>query len=440
MALRPFAGIRMAALTSSYLAAYRDERLKVVSGATVNREFNVLSHAIDTARREWEIHIPFNPCTLVRRPPQGRPRSRRLQGDEEQRLLAHCRAARNPWLVHFVIIALETGMRRGELLSLEWVNVDLNKRTALLPITKNGDSRGVPLSSRALTVLRSLPPSTTGRVFGELRVRDSNRRKSMNRRDLCTTALTSAAVAGALAAIPWTSLGAAPKASVGGDIQAVKPSGEPTLVSTGVVKDFAASVRGRVITASDPDYAQARRIWNPLINRRPALIVRCSGAADILRAVTFARERELLLAVRGGGHSFPGYSMCDGGLVIDLSSLRSVRVDPEKRTAQVAGGAWVGDLDWESQQYGLATPMGKISNTGVGGLTLGGGYGWLSRLYGLACQRVRTGEIAVALMNADVSPGLSLHPSSNGSCGRQLPVIPRRNRPTAAAHQPELTA
>jgi integrase len=168
MALRPFARIRMAALTSSYLAAYRDERLKRVSGATVNREFNVLSHAIDTARREWEIHIPFNPCTLVRRPPQGRPRSRRLQGDEEQRLLAQCRAARNPWLAHFVIFALETGMRRGELLSLQWVNVDLNKRTALLPITKNRDSRGVPLSSRALTVLRSLPLSTTGRVFGEL--------------------------------------------------------------------------------------------------------------------------------------------------------------------------------------------------------------------------------------------------------------------------------
>jgi integrase len=109
-----------------------------------------------------------NPCTLVRRPPQGRPRSRRLQGDEEQRLLAQCRAARNPRLAHFVIFTLETGMRRGELLSLEWVNVDLNKRTALLPITKNGESRGVPLSSRALTVLRSLPPSTTGRVFGEL--------------------------------------------------------------------------------------------------------------------------------------------------------------------------------------------------------------------------------------------------------------------------------
>ena len=168
MAQRPFARIKMSALTSSQLAAYRDERLKVVSGATVNREFSVLSHAIDTARREWDVYLPTNPCTLVRRPPQGRPRDRRLQGDEEKRLLAACRGARNKWLAHFVALAIETGMRRGELLGLLWDNVDLERRTALLPLTKNGDSRGVPLSSRAVDVLRALPPSTNGRVFGEL--------------------------------------------------------------------------------------------------------------------------------------------------------------------------------------------------------------------------------------------------------------------------------
>jgi len=218
----------------------------------------------------------------------------------------------------------------------------------------------------------------------------------MNRRDFCNASLTSAAVAGALAGIPWTNAGAAPLASVSGDIPAVKLSGAATLVPIAAVKHFAANVRGQVITASDPDYEQARRIWNPLIDRRPALIVRCSGAADIQRAVAFARERELLVAVRGGGHSFPGYSMCDGGLVIDLSNLRNVRVDPEKKTAQVAGGAWIGDLDWESQQFGLATPMGKISNTGVGGLTLGGGYGWLSRLYGLACDNLISADLITA--------------------------------------------
>jgi integrase len=168
MAQRPFARIRMSALTSSLLAAYRDERLKVVSGATVNREFSVLSHAIDTARREWDVYLPTNPCTLVRRPPQGRPRDRRLQGDEEQRLLAACRGARNKWLAHCVALAIETGMRRGELLGLLWDNVDLERRTAFLPVTKNGESRGVPLSSRAVAVLRGLPAASSGRVFGEL--------------------------------------------------------------------------------------------------------------------------------------------------------------------------------------------------------------------------------------------------------------------------------
>jgi integrase len=168
MAQRPFARIRMSALTSSQLAAYRDERLKVVSGATVNREFSVLSHAIDTARREWDVYLPTNPCTLVRRPPQGRPRDRRLQGDEEKRLLTACRGARNKWLAHFVALAIETGMRRSELLGLLWDNVDLERRTAFLPVTKNGESRGVPLSSRAVEVLRALPSSTNGRVFGEL--------------------------------------------------------------------------------------------------------------------------------------------------------------------------------------------------------------------------------------------------------------------------------
>ena len=168
MALRPFARIRMSALTSSYLAVYRDERLKVVSGATVNREFNVLSHAIDTARREWDIYLPLNPCTLVRRPPQGRPRNRRLRRDEEARLLSACREARNVWLAHVVTLAIETGMRRGELLALQWPYVDLEKRIAFLPITKNGESRGVPLSSRAVGVFRALPRSASPRVFGGL--------------------------------------------------------------------------------------------------------------------------------------------------------------------------------------------------------------------------------------------------------------------------------
>src|SRR5258706_11067232 len=133
-----------------------------------------------------------------------------------------------------------------------------------------------------------------------------------------------------------------------------------------------------------------------MIDRRPALIARCSGAADIARAVSFARERELLVAVRGGGHSFPGYSMCEGGLVIDLSTMHGVRVDPVAKTAQVAGGAWIGDLDWEAQQYGLATTMGEISNTGVAGLTLGGGVGWPGPRPGLAFDHLLSAELGGA--------------------------------------------
>ena len=207
----------------------------------------------------------------------------------------------------------------------------------------------------------------------------------MKRREFCKATL----LGGALSVLPAVGIRSA-------DTAGIRVSGEPTRIPAAAIKDLAGRLRGRLITRADPDYDQARRIWNRSFDRRPALIAQCWGAADITRCLGFARERDLLVAVRGGGHSYPGYSTCDGGLVIDLSPMRGVRVDPRARTARVAGGAWNRDLDWEAQQYGLATPMGRVGNTGVGGLTLGGGYGRLSRLYGLACDNVRAADLITA--------------------------------------------
>ena len=146
----------LAMLSSHDLARYRDERLKTVGPATVVRELNTISHAIDTARREWDIYLSANPSKLVKRPAQPRGRQRRLTDGEETRLLDAADAGRNPWMRPIVIIALETGMRRGEIVGLTWENVDLDKRVVFLPMTKNGESRTVPLSSRALATLTAL--------------------------------------------------------------------------------------------------------------------------------------------------------------------------------------------------------------------------------------------------------------------------------------------
>jgi FAD/FMN-containing dehydrogenase len=159
---------------------------------------------------------------------------------------------------------------------------------------------------------------------------------------------------------------------------------------------LASTFRGQLLTAESPAYDQARSIWNAMIDRRPALIARCTGTADVLRAVDFAREHSLLVAVRGGGHNVAGNAVCDGGLVIDLSGMRWVRVDPEARTAHVGPGATLGDFDHEAQAFGLATPLGINSTTGVAGLTLGGGFGWLTRKYGMTVDNLVSAEIVTA--------------------------------------------
>ena len=155
-------------------------------------------------------------------------------------------------------------------------------------------------------------------------------------------------------------------------------------------------LRGDLLLPESDGYDAARTIWIAMIDRRPAVIARCAGAADVIRAVGFARDNRLLLAVRGAGHNIAGKGVCDGGFLIDLSGLRSVHVDPARRVATVDPGATLGDLDDETQVYDLAVPVGINSTTGIAGLTLGGGFGWLSRKYGLTIDSLRSAKVVTA--------------------------------------------
>ena len=154
--------------------------------------------------------------------------------------------------------------------------------------------------------------------------------------------------------------------------------------------------RGDVLGPDHHDYDDARAVWNGSIDRRPRLIAQCSGTADVTAAVRFARDRDFEIAVRGGGHNVAGTAMCDGGIVIDLSAMRAVSVDPVERTANVQGGALWGEVDHETQAHGLATTGGIVSHTGVGGLSLGGGIGWLMRKHGLTVDNLVQAEVVTA--------------------------------------------
>src|SRR5438874_4562998 len=169
-----------------------------------------------------------------------------------------------------------------------------------------------------------------------------------------------------------------------------------SILQESVVTDFKASLQGRLLCPGDPGYDDARRIWNGMIDRRPALIVRCRGVADIINSVNFVRTHGLLVAMRGGGHNVAGNATCDGGLTIDLSEMRSIRVDPVHRTARAEAGATWGDFDRETQAFGLAAPGGQISTTGVSGLTLGGGWGHLARRYGLVSDNLISADVVTA--------------------------------------------
>lgn len=162
------------------------------------------------------------------------------------------------------------------------------------------------------------------------------------------------------------------------------------------VDRFQASLRGRVIRPGDDRYDEARKVWNGNIDRHPGLIAPCTGVADVLVAVSFARDNDLLVAVRGGGHNVAGHATCDGGLVIDLTPMKGIQVDPMNRSARVQGGVTWAELDRETQAFGLATTGGTVSNTGVAGLTLGGGVGWLMGTYGLSCDNLLSADVVTA--------------------------------------------
>src|SRR5688572_1307843 len=161
-------------------------------------------------------------------------------------------------------------------------------------------------------------------------------------------------------------------------------------------QDFQQQFQGTLLLPADPHYEIARKVFNGMIDRRPAIIARCHGVDDVKRAVRFARDAELLVAVRGGGHGIPGHATCDGGLVIDLSGMKGIRVDPARRTVRADSGLTWGEFDEATQAHGLATTGGEVSSTGIAGLTLGGGIGWLMRKYGLASDNLISVDVVTA--------------------------------------------
>lgn len=162
------------------------------------------------------------------------------------------------------------------------------------------------------------------------------------------------------------------------------------------IEKFKASLGGELIQPNDEGYDDARKVWNAMIDKRPALIAQCSGTADVITAVNFAREQGVLLSVRGGGHNIAGTALCDDGLTIDLSGMKGLHVDLKTRTVRAQPGCRLGDLDRETQIFGLAVPAGIVTDTGIAGLTLGGGFGWLTRRYGYTCDNLLSADVVTA--------------------------------------------
>jgi FAD/FMN-containing dehydrogenase len=180
------------------------------------------------------------------------------------------------------------------------------------------------------------------------------------------------------------------------DLQILTAEGSAAIIEEAAVEDLAAGLRGPLLRPDDGNYDEARKVWNGMIDRRPALIARCAGVADVIAAVRFARTHGVLVSVKGGGHNITGNAVCEGGLMIDLSPMKSVRVDLAKRTARAEGGLTWGEFNRETQAFGLATTGGVVSTTGIAGLTLGGGLGWLMGRHGLSCDNLLSADIVTA--------------------------------------------
>jgi FAD/FMN-containing dehydrogenase len=180
------------------------------------------------------------------------------------------------------------------------------------------------------------------------------------------------------------------------DIRIVTTEGADTILEEATVQKFADNLRGWLLQPGGGGYDEARRVWNGMIDRRPALIARCAGPADVIAAVRFVREHGLLVSVKGGGHNITGNAVCEGGLMIDLSPMKGVRVDPAARTARAEAGLTWGEYNRETQAFGLASTGGVVSTTGISGLTLGGGLGWLHGKHGLSCDNLLSADIVAA--------------------------------------------
>jgi FAD/FMN-containing dehydrogenase len=195
------------------------------------------------------------------------------------------------------------------------------------------------------------------------------------------------------------------------EVQISAPNGATIALSNDILTSLRSELHGSLCLPDEAGYDEARTIWNAMIDRRPGAVVRCRVASDVIAAVRLARDNDLLVAVRGGGHNIAGNAVCEGGLLNDLSPMRSVHIDSKGRTARVEPGVTLGEFDTEAQSFGLATPLGINSTTGVAGLTLGGGFGWLSRRFGLTADNLRSADVVTAdgefLHSIPTSSGLS---------------------------------